>query len=113
MKSIVCTLLLIVSLGANAVQVVTSAEIVGVENTSGGTDEFVVHLRGGSGPCANSYVRFYRVKVDALNSGNGAEVLKRAYSSALSGLATGYKVDIATVTASTSCDDAVWIKLYK
>ena len=105
----------VLPLWANATHVVTGATVVGVENTSHGTDEFVVFTSGGSGACANRHVRFYRAEADASSgkADGGGDIYKRAYASALAAFAAGFKVNIATIGDNSSCDSVVWIKVYK
>ena len=116
MKSkILILLFFVLPLLANPAHVVTGATVVGVENTSFGTDEFVVFTSGGTGVCANRHVRFYRAEANA-SAGNaeaGGDIYKRAYSSALTAFAAGFKVNIATISDNSSCDKVVWIKIYK
>ncbi len=107
-------ILSVISIGANATQIVVEAKVTGIENTSHGTNEFVVWTTGGSGVCANRHVRFYRSKADASagNNADGAELHKRAYSMALTAFSTGDKVNIGAI-GGTTCDDAVWFKIHK
>jgi hypothetical protein len=60
-------------------------------------------------------VRFHRSKADASagSPADGAELHKRAYSTALSSFATGDKVNIGTIDGTSSCDSAVWFKIHK
>jgi hypothetical protein len=115
MKTLLIGLSVFATFMANATHIVTNAEITSVENTSAGTNEFVLHLVGGGGVCTNGVVRYYRANADlaAGNSENGKEVHNRAYSAALAAFMSGKRVSVATISNSESCNDAVWIKLHK
>ena len=85
--------------------VVQNGRVDQVSNTRGNVDNFVVHVSGGIGLCADSWLTFKRV-----NMGND-EVLRRAFALALTALATGYRVDVWSykANANVNCETSAYI----
>ena len=111
MKIVVSVCLLLMSLGANAAgYIVTDGEITQLYNTESNTKSFGMRVVGSGGDCEGKDIFFPLSHAGA--SGNDVDLHNRAYSTALTALSTGMKVDIYNY-ADDSCVYASFIRIKK
>ena len=86
-----------------------NSEITQVFNTNGNTPSFGIVVKGGSGACVGGQITFPISAVGDFKDGK-SDIHLRAYSTALTALTTGLKVDIHNY-AGSDCKNAAFIRI--
>ena len=85
------------------------SEITQVFNTNGNTPSFGIVVTGGSGPCVGRQITFPISAAGDIKDGK-SNIHLRAYSTSLTALTTGLKVDIHNYSGS-DCKNAAFIRI--
>jgi hypothetical protein len=87
------------------------AEVTQVFNTNGNTASFGIVVAGGTGACSGKQITFPISAAGDIKDGK-SDIHLRAYSTALTALTTGLKVDIHNYSGS-DCNNAAFIRIKK
>ena len=99
-----CVLGLFFSVPAFSGDILNSASISEVRNTSGNKDIFEIIVKGGCGLCANKTIQFPR------SAAGSKEIHDRAFSMALTAFTTGSKVRVHNYV-NNDCRNASYITI--
>ena len=107
MKKLLFVFICCYSLSSYAGVLVTGATIGRVSNTASNQDIFYIIVVGGTGPCANSKIRF------PLSEAGSEKIYDRAFSMALTAYASGSKIEVVDYDDPVDCYGAESIHVYK
>lgn len=108
MKVFLYLIILLIALPANAAWLVDGAKIVEISNTVNNLDVFYIITEGGTGPCANTQIRF------PLSHATSEKIYDRAFSMALAAYASDSRIKVYDYDESaTGCFGAEGIRLIK
>jgi len=88
-----------------------NAEITQVFNTHSNSPSFGIVVAGGTGACSGKQITFPISAAGDIKDGK-SNIHLRAYSTALTALTTGFKVDIYNYSGS-DCNNAAFIRIKK